>query len=163
MIHLSPEFCFQVKAARRSAGLSQSILSREVGCTQSALSMFEQGDGTKLSEETVQKLAKKFNLTLPAAKSASPVASMPALAAQVLADFRRGFCPNPLCPSHSAYEVEGRRLLKPDLAAQDPAHGKYCAVCGELLERRCPTCGASVHEGAICTHCGNPYLPLIDS
>ena len=40
----------------------------------------------------------------------------------------------------------------------DPVGGKYCAMCGELLERACPNCGAPVHAGAICSLCGQPYV-----
>ena len=58
MTNLSPEICRKVKEARREAGLSQSVLAAEVGCKQSALSMFEQGDGTKLNEEVIEKLCK---------------------------------------------------------------------------------------------------------
>ena len=50
---LSPEICFQLRDARRQAGLSQQVLAAEVGCKQSALSMFEQGRPTKLSTEAV--------------------------------------------------------------------------------------------------------------
>ena len=53
--NLNVEFCKKVKEARRKAGLSQSVLANEVGCKQSALSGFEQGDGTKLNEEAVRR------------------------------------------------------------------------------------------------------------
>ncbi|MBQ5530808.1 MAG: helix-turn-helix transcriptional regulator, partial [Kiritimatiellae bacterium] len=43
MTNLSPEVCLRLKEARRSAGLSQSTVAAEIGCRQSALSMFEQG------------------------------------------------------------------------------------------------------------------------
>ena len=62
MKNLNPEFCRKAKVARKDAGLSQSELASEIGCKQSALSMFEQGDGTKLSDEVIEKIAKKFNL-----------------------------------------------------------------------------------------------------
>ena len=57
---LSPEICFQLRDARRQAGLSQQVLAAEVGCKQSALSMFEQGRPTKLSTEAVDKLAQRL-------------------------------------------------------------------------------------------------------
>ena len=64
MKNLDTEFCRNVKSARREAGLTQSALAAEIGCKQSALSMFEQGDGTKLSDAVIEKLAKKFNLSV---------------------------------------------------------------------------------------------------
>ena len=73
---LSPEICFKLRDARRQAGLSQQVLAAEVGCKQSALSMFEQGRPTKLSAEVVEKLAKRFGIGLSAAGgSASPAAA----------------------------------------------------------------------------------------
>lgn len=159
MINLSPEICRKAKEARRGAGLSQSVLAAEVGCKQSALSMFEQGDGTKLNDEVVGKILRKFKIEIPKEESPAPAARP----AAPLSDARRaktGFCPNPLCPSHTSYVVDGRSLLRPDRAVQDPVGGRFCAVCGELLERRCPNCGAPVHDGAICSLCGEPYIAI---
>ena len=75
MKKLSPEICAQIRAARRAAKLSQEIVADEIGCNQSALSMFEQGDGTKLSEEIVGRLAKKFGISLKAGSDESSSAS----------------------------------------------------------------------------------------
>jgi len=136
--------------ARREAGLTQSALAHEVGCKQSALSMFEQGDGTKLNDEVINKLAKKFGLEikLGCELEVKRCELQPTTA----------FCPNPHCPSNHRYQVEEKVLYRPDRAAADPIGGKYCAVCGELLERHCPNCGAPVHDGAICSVCGDPYI-----
>ena len=57
MTNLSPEVCQKLRDARRAAKLSQSVVASEVGCKQSALSMFEQGDGTKLNDAVIRKLA----------------------------------------------------------------------------------------------------------
>ena len=154
MIDLSPEICHRLRDARREAGISQTVLAREVGCKQSALSMFEQGDGTKLNDEVIRKLAKKFGVALDEVKDGMPARP----AAAVTAFPHSGFCPNPACPSHHRYEVDGRSLFRPDRVAEDPVGAKYCAVCGEILERRCPNCGAPVHDGAICSVCGEPYV-----
>ena len=50
MQNLTKEICFKFKEARRAAGLTQNAIAAEIGCHQAALSMFEQGDGTKLGE-----------------------------------------------------------------------------------------------------------------
>ena len=155
MTNLSPEICFKLRDARRAAKLSQSELSAEVGCKQSALSMFEQGDGTKLNDAVIGKLAKKFGVSL---EVKSPVSKPTGTC--FTASASRGFCPNPKCPSNAAYVVDGRTFLRPDRAAADPAGGKYCALCGEVLEKRCPNCGAPVHDGAICSFCGEPYVAV---
>ena len=156
MKNLNPEFCRKAKVARKDAGLSQSELASEIGCKQSALSMFEQGDGTKLSDEVIEKIAKKFNLSITsgAAQQQSPIV-------QVAPSSVRGFCPNPHCPSNHEYFVEEMRLFRPDREAADPVGGRYCALCGEILERKCPNCGAPVHAGAICSLCGQPYISAV--
>ena len=153
MTNLSPEICLKLRDARRAAKLSQSELASEVGCKQSALSMFEQGDGTKLNDAVIGKLAKKFGVSL---EEEAPVSKLTGTC--FTASASRGFCPNPKCPSNAAYAVDGRTFLRPDRSAADPAGGKYCALCGEVLEKRCPNCGAPVHEGAICSFCGEPYV-----
>ena len=158
MKNLNPEFCKQVKAHRREAGLTQGELAAEIGCKQSALSMFEQGDGTKLNDEVIEKLAKKFSLSFTAVEQAVPAVAVPPV---VVASGRRAFCPNPHCPSNHAYFVEEIRLFRPDSDAADPVGGRYCALCGELLERKCPSCGAPVHAGAICSFCGQPYVSAV--
>ena len=155
MTNLSPEICLKLREARREAKLSQSELAAEIGCKQSALSMFEQGDGTKLNDAVIGKLAKKFGVSL---EVKAPVSKPTGTC--FTASASRGFCPNPKCPSNAAYEVDGRTFLRPDRAAADPAGGKYCALCGEVLEKRCPNCGAQVHDGAICSFCGEPYVSI---
>ena len=156
MIKLDPEICRRLKKARRDAGLSQTIVANEVGCKQSALSMFEQGDGTKLNEETVKKLCEKFSIAVPEIEEENlPV---PRLAVGFSGE--KGFCPNPACPSHLSYKVDGVLFLRPDRDRQDPVGGKFCAVCGEVLEKTCPDCGMPVHEGAVCSYCGRPYVAI---
>ena len=161
MTNLSPAICLEIKRARRAAGISQSALAAEVGCKQSALSMFEQGQGTKLNDEVIGKLARKFNIELkpvtPEGESAASVVPSPQPSPL---PHTHGFCPNPHCPSNHAYEVEGRTFLRPDRTVADPVGGRFCALCGEVLEKRCPTCGASLHEGAVCSFCGSPYVAL---
>lgn len=153
MINLPREICIKMKAARRAAGISQSELAAEVGCKQSAISMFESGDGTKLSDETIEKLSHKFGIELRPAKHEEPPVRPASPASAVI-----GFCPNAHCPTNRAYEVEGRTFHLPNRHAADPVGGKFCALCGEVLEKRCPNCGAPVHDGAICSFCGEPYV-----
>ena len=159
MTSLSPEICRKIKEARRAAQLSQSVVAAEVGCRQSALSMFEQGDGTKLNDEVVRRLAEKFGVDLKAAEEEA-AAPAPAVVGPVFLSNAKGFCPNPKCPTNRAYEVDGRTYLLPDRAKADPVGGRFCAFCGEILEKRCPNCGAPLHDGAICSLCGDPYVAI---
>ena len=151
--NLSPEFCRKIREARRNAKISQSELAAEVGCNQSAISMFEKGDGTKLNDDVVAKLSKKFGIGITESSSEMVKATVSNVSAS-------GFCPNPACPSNARYEVEGRIFARPDRKAADPVGGRFCAICGEVLERRCPSCGAPVHDGAVCSLCGEPYVTI---
>lgn len=159
MKKLSPDICIKIRNARKAAKLSQEVVAAEVGCKQPALSMFEQGDGTKLNDETVARLAEKFGISLEVENKPSTEAE-DSQSAIALAAPASGFCPNPDCPTNHAYSVDGRELRRPDRAAADPVGGKFCAVCGESLLRKCPNCGVPVHDGGICSICGEPYVAV---
>jgi len=160
VIKLNPEICYRIREARRTARLSQSVVAAEVGCKQSALSMFEQGDGTKLNDEVITALSKKFGISLTetAAEEVKPV---PTEFPPVSVVRIHGFCPNAHCPSNKLYEVDGRTYALPNRLTADPVGGKFCAMCGEVLEKRCPNCGAPLHDGAICSLCGDPYVACL--
>lgn len=147
MQNLSKEMCEQFKNARRDLGLTQSQLAEKIGCKQAALSMFESGRPTKLSEEFVKKAAEVLEIDL----TERPAATVPLAAA--FAPGVLGFCPDPECPSNLPYLVGDRLVYRPRLAA-----GKHCVHCGELLEKRCPACGAQLNEGACCAVCGTGYV-----
>ena len=146
-----------IREARRAAKLSQSVVAEEVGCHQSALSAFEQGDCTKLGDDAVEKLSKKFGIDI---ESTKPVSSDSGNSRQPICCFvpGSGFCPNPRCPTNRPYQVDGHDHFKPDRTMADPVGGRFCAMCGETLERKCPNCGAPVHEGGFCSLCGDPYV-----
>lgn len=155
MKRLNPEICIKIRNARKAAKLSQGDVAAEVGCKQPALSMFEQGDGTKLSDETVAKLARKFGISLESDEDSKPATEPREILFVAPAS---GYCPNPYCPTNHVYRVDGRDFYKPDRAAADPVGGRFCAMCGESLVRKCPSCGAPVHEGGFCSICGDPYV-----
>lgn len=146
-----------IREARRAAKLSQSVVAEEVGCHQSALSAFEQGDCTKLGDEVVERLSKKFGVGLEP-EATRPHDGVAAAPARFEFAAGSGFCPNPRCPSNRPYQVEGRDCFKPDRIVADPVGGRFCAMCGEALERKCPNCGAPVHDGGFCSLCGDPYV-----
>lgn len=123
--------------------------------------MFEQGDGTKLNDSAIRKLAEKFGVDISKKPKATESVDVPSIVPSVGAPGKGdGFCPNPRCPSNQAYEVEGKTYYLPDRGAADPVGGKFCAMCGEALMKVCPNCGARVHEGGFCSICGEPYLAV---
>ena len=161
MINLSKEICLKFKEARKAKGLNQSALARAVGCQQSAISMFEGGMVTKLSDETVKKLSEFLGVPLEEKKEEAPEAVVDTSSSAVLgilASHIHGYCPNGQCPSNIPYVVEGRLFYRPAKSAFAHVTGKYCPHCGELLETRCPVCGAPLNEGACCAVCGSAYV-----
>ena len=159
MKNVSPEICRKIAQARRDQGISQTALALELGCKQPAISMFEAGDGTKLSEEMVKKLATRFGISLEVKPKDVCGNFEHKEAIDNLAQSTLAFCPNCQCPSNVPYVVEGRLLFRPSSRMASPVKGgRRCAVCGEVLEQRCPTCGAPLNEGACCAFCGLPYV-----
>ena len=67
MTSLPREICLKLKEARQAKGYNQSTLARMVGCKQSAISMFEAGMTTKLSNETVKKMSELLGVSLESA------------------------------------------------------------------------------------------------
>ena len=152
MASLSFVFCRQLSRARRDKGLTQSALAQAVGCKQSAISMLESGQPEKLSQETVSKIAALLGVVLETPSSEST----PSLAPPSVSSVVRGYCPNAECYSNTPYVAQGDVLFWPRL--QSLAGGGHCIFCGELLEARCPQCGAAVTEGACCPACGSARI-----
>ena len=145
-------FHLQVRAARRAAHLSQTELAERAGCNQSQLSAFEAGVRGKVSRETIAKVAELLGLEAPdddaAAAVARPVAVLAALAR----------CPDFACPSNLPYFADDRLLFLPLGTA---GAGTHCALCGEVLERACPRCGAPIlAPGGCCGACGSPLVEV---
>ena len=155
MSKVSKELCQRFAEARRAKGLRQTELAARVGCTQSALSMFESGQPTKLSEETVKKLSEFLGVPLLEASAAVGLPFLGSCESQIVI---QGFCPNDQCPSNVPYVVNGRLFCRPSRKVASPTGGTRCAQCGELLEMNCPSCGAPLNDGACCAVCGAAYV-----
>jgi DNA-binding XRE family transcriptional regulator len=142
-----------ISAARRRLGLTQSELARKANCRQSAVSMFERGHANALARPKIDLLLNLLEIELPAddRDMAPPAAEQSAAKAT-----SPRYCPVFDCPSNVPFVVLGTLLLKPQI---QPAYSaRHCAFCGELLEDKCPECGASANSGACCSQCGSPYI-----
>ena len=156
MTNLDAEICRRFKEARKGKGLSQSSLAVEVGCKQSAISAFENGDATKLSDATVKKISEVLGVSLEAPKREEKAPQPVAVPGMMV----RGYCPDPNCPSNVPYVVGDRLFFKTLRDKASPNGGTRCACCGEVLEMRCPACGAPLNDGAGCGVCGASYVSI---
>lgn len=159
MTNLPKDICLKFKEARQSKHLNQSALAQMVGCRQSAISMFESGMVTKLSDELVEKMALILGVSLEAKNDSAEATSIDVL--QPMKPLVRGYCPNADCPSNVPYVVGGRVYYRPSRKIASPDGGSCCAACGEMLEMKCPSCGMPVNDGACCGVCGNAYVTAV--
>ena len=160
MTNLSIEICSRFKEARKAKGMNQSALAHVLGCQQSAISMFEGGMTTKLSDEIVHKMADFLGVELPEEKEESAPAAVATVESHAPEGVcvTHGYCPNCHCPSNIPYVVEGRLFYRPNRGVASPTGGMRCTQCGEILELRCPECGAPLNDGACCAVCGAAYV-----
>lgn len=122
---------------------------------------------TKLSDEMVQKLAEVLNVDLQALREAEAAENQAAESVgqgkavetiSLSVPVVHGYCPNCHCPSNVPYTVDGHLFYRPSRAIASPDGGLRCTQCGELLEMRCPVCGAPLNDGACCSVCGSAYV-----
>ncbi len=156
MFELPKDISMRFKEARRNRGLGQTELARAVGCKQSAISMFESGRITAISEETIGKIAAELGIDLKAMCEKAPDKGV-AASISVLKSPRL-FCPDMECPSNYPYLVGGRLMVIPLKDVLPHGGGKFCPYCGEVLERNCPECGAPLNDGACCSQCSFQYI-----
>ncbi len=136
-----------ITETRRARGITQSDLARQVNCKQSAISMLERGYENALSGQKVDAILKLLDISLPERPPPQPPPSVVPLR----------YCPVFDCPSNLPVAVQNRLLFFPN-PHFPPAAAPHCPACGELLECKCPECGAVVNPGACCIHCGVPYV-----
>ena len=157
MTNLSKEICLKFKEARQAKGYNQSTLAQMVGCKQSAISMFEAGMTTKLSDDTVKKMAGLLEVSLePQSEVIQDSSHVPAR--QPSSPVVHGYCPNCDCPSNVPYVIGSHLFYRPLRNVASPTGGARCTQCGEILELKCPACGAPLNDGSCCSACGNAYV-----
>ena len=154
MAQLPIDFCRKVARTRRAKGMTQSALARSAGCAQSAISMFEGGHPEKLSIEFVRKVAEILEIPL------ENEMSEPAAEREENLFSKKGYCPNAACLSNIPYEINGELILWPTVSTFNE-DSRYCRICGEVLELRCPQCGRDATPGAFCERCGTARITAV--
>ena len=144
--HIAPVHVM-LRDARRAAGMTQSALASAVSCKQSAISMMERGRVDALAQGTLENIAEMLGVDLPDQAKPSVLQDLTVISAGA-------YCPTFDCPSNLPYMVGGEIFFAPSSSGGS----KHCSYCGELVESRCPGCGAVVESGACCLVCGTAYV-----
>lgn len=114
---------------------------------------------TKISDDTVKKISDFLGVSLVEDKKEPKIPqNLDSVGEGVL-----WFCPNCNCLSNVPYVVGSDIFYRP-VHRHHLRFGNRCVECGEILETRCPVCGAPVNEGACCAFCGSAYVtPVLPS
>ena len=137
----------RLRDARRGLGMTQSALAEAVACKQSAISMMERGRMSVLANATLARIGEVLGVELPEQESVS-------CPTRVTVSAVTTYCPTFDCPSNLPYVVGGVLMFLPT----SNGGASHCAYCGELVEARCPQCGAAAEAGACCRGCGTAYV-----
>lgn len=135
-----------LKDKRQELGYTQKKMADLIGCTPSALCMFEKGQRDALSVERLGKACEVLGL-----KPGSLLDRTGAF-----------YCTNPFCPTHTPYAIGDEIALHPQPISRDSGEG-FCGWCGEVLADRCEAKGCeSAFDGvsAFCRVCGKAYVSL---
>lgn len=141
-----------LREGRQAADLTQSELAEKAGCSQSAISMFEQGKRDVLAQEKVEEIARILGVDLKSLPADGETPATPGLTLK--------YCPVGDCPTQEPYQVLDRLCYRPLMILAPASDKTHCSECGELLEHRCPNaqCRAPVRAGSFCRACGAPYV-----
>ncbi len=136
----------QIQELRRKMGLSQKSLAEKIGCSPSAISMFEGGNASALSVEKLNKACEIFGLEPGALVARSNFC----------------YCTHSLCPTHHPYRIGNQIHWMPEGIRSDKS-SKYCGWCGEVLSSTCENCQAPFESGkAFCPACGESYVSAFE-
>lgn len=136
-----------LKQKRQQKGYSQKKMAELIGCTPSALCMFEKGKTEALSVERLGKACEVLGL------KPGELLNQPTL----------HYCTNPFCPTHQPYSIGDEIALKPTPLDCGSGDG-FCSWCGDVLVCECESCHAAfVGSGAFCPTCGQAYVALPDN
>ena len=132
----------RLKEKRQELGYTQKKMAGLIGCTPSALCMFEKGRHDALSVERLGKACELLGLE-PGSLLDRPGCR---------------YCTNPFCPTHQPYSIGGEIALKPVPVVREGGDG-FCGWCGEVLAAECESCQAPFNAAfAFCPVCGRAYV-----
>ncbi|MFN3242713.1 MAG: helix-turn-helix transcriptional regulator [Planctomycetota bacterium] len=143
----------EVRSRRLAARMKQAELGDLVGKTQSAISMWENGDGAALSADAVAAICRRFGIDADDYPDDNEVRARRQAERKVV----KG-CLVPGCFSQTPLRTP-RFLLRPRFTRVAHAGRQPCVECGELLADACP-CGHPLEPGSICPGCHRPYVDL---
>ncbi len=143
-----------LRDARRKAGMTQASLAKQADCKQSAISMMEQGGTNILARETINRIAEILQVDISAYAEEDSAQSAVRIVLK--------YCPVYDCPSNMPYTVGGRVFFLPEMEKCQTNKIQHCQMCGEILEEKCPECGAKVRDGACCELCGASFVSMPD-
>lgn len=150
-----PPFHELTRAARKAQHLTQADLARRIGCGQSAISYFENGNTGVLSDQLIERLGVVLGVERVFEESAEIeeiILEKPGTLA---------FCPESDCPGAWHEMVKGEHVIYPAFfeisAGPSLAH---CPMCRSQLEVGCLECLTSLTDGAaFCAGCGTMLVP----
>lgn len=149
----NPNIYKALKRRRKSEGITQLALAKEIGCKQSAISMMEAGTLDAISEDKLQKIAEKFGVELDTVTKETKISLV------------NKYCPNHDCPSNIPYVVASDLYFMPKFVKDMAEKSSRCQFCGEILQHECSNeeCNAIVSgKSSCCNVCGDPYVECHD-
>jgi len=134
----------EIRDSRLGLKWSQANLARRVDCSQSAISLLEQGRYDVLSDQKIRGICDELGI---------PYGSPATKDEDVAAGLVLKFCPFAPCILNIPFDVGGKTCYRPTMIRADQGIQTYCSECGELLLEQC-ACSAPLTETPFCPECG---------
>jgi DNA-binding Xre family transcriptional regulator len=139
----------EIRSARSEQHLSQEELAKKVGCSQTALSLLENGDETAVSTKTLKRICTVLGIDCPNPQNGRVS--------------RLCFCTQATCPKNVPYLVRGKLCFQPGMVFVEGENPAFCTGCGCVLADVCNAhgCGAQPQLGdAFCLECGASLVEI---
>ena len=142
----------RIQAARLALHLTQHELAKSAGCSQSAVSNYENGNARVLSPENLDSICSILGITRHGEDEATDPFSEGA-------EGVLGYCPQPDCPAGFAILIAGRIIWRPRMCRLAGTNlMAHCVTCGSSLEFGCKKCLTPLVENSSFCVCGEPLV-----